>query len=79
MGMGIIMNGGIGKNWNVNKVVSWEWEGIRELHGDRYLYPSLIVPGTLIPIPTHIPVTSFKIVPVPIHPRIQLSPSPSQR
>jgi len=49
----------------------------RQLHGDRYLYPSPTVPVTLIPIPTIIPATSFKIVPIPTHPRIQLSPSPS--
>ena len=48
---------------------------IRELHGDRFiLYPSPTVLGTLIPISTPIPATSFKIVPVPIHPHKQLSP-----
>ena len=49
----------------------------RELHGDRYLYPSPTVPETLIPIPTPIPASSFNFVSIPIRPCIQLSPSPS--
>jgi len=50
----------------------------RELHGDRYLYPSPTVPVTLIPIPTPIPATSFNIVPVSIIPAYNcLHPHPS--